>query len=178
MNTKINNEDIPEFGLKRENEERRDGGCAIVFDPGTQLYAVGKQLNNGVLRLFSGGVNENEDTETGTLREVVEESGLHDFLYVEKTAEAFAHYHNSLRNVNRVTESTCFLVVLKNTKLVDIKHEEHEKFYLVWATAAEMLANWLARNENNDYDHWVYFLKKSVNRAIELGYDKTSLKID
>jgi hypothetical protein len=27
--------EIPEFGIKRENEERRDGGCAIVFDPVT-----------------------------------------------------------------------------------------------------------------------------------------------
>lgn len=31
---------IPEFGIKRENEERRDGGCAVVFDPQNQKYAV------------------------------------------------------------------------------------------------------------------------------------------
>lgn len=34
--------DILEFGIKRENEERRDGGCAVVFDPVSQKYAVNR----------------------------------------------------------------------------------------------------------------------------------------
>ena len=29
-------EEILEFGIKREGEERRDGGCSVVFDPQTQ----------------------------------------------------------------------------------------------------------------------------------------------
>ena len=33
-------EGILEFGIKRENEERRDGGCSVVFNPETQKYAV------------------------------------------------------------------------------------------------------------------------------------------
>ena len=33
---------IPEFGIKRENEERRDGGCAVVFDPTSQKSAAVK----------------------------------------------------------------------------------------------------------------------------------------
>lgn len=45
---------IPEFGIKRENEERRDGGCAFVFDPATQKYAVGEHHDGGLLRLFFG----------------------------------------------------------------------------------------------------------------------------
>jgi len=36
------NKNIPEFGTKRENEGRRDGGCAVVFDPASQKYAVNK----------------------------------------------------------------------------------------------------------------------------------------
>lgn len=177
MKTEIS-KDAREFGIKRENEERRDGGCGVVFDPVKQLYAVGKQDTGGLLRLFSGGVDENEEIEAGVLREVVEESGLVDFLYIEKIAEAFAHYHNNLRNVNRVAATTCFLVVLKSTKLVEVKHEDHEKFHLVWETASDIFSNWRARNENKDYDHWLYFLEKSVNRAIELGYDKTSQKME
>ena len=55
--------DIPEFGIKRENEERRDGGCGVVLDPQTQKYAVGKQTGDGLFRLFSGGVDPNEDIE-------------------------------------------------------------------------------------------------------------------
>ena len=38
--------DILEFGIKRENEERRDGGCAVVFDPVSQKYAVYRNLKN------------------------------------------------------------------------------------------------------------------------------------
>jgi len=166
--------EIPEFGVKRENEERRDGGCGIVFDPETQKYAVGKQAESGLFRLFSGGVDDNENIKEGVLREVVEESGLHDFLHVEETAEAIAHYHNSLKNVDRVAHATCFLVILRSTDLVPVHLEEHEKFSLDWATAEEILSNWKSRNENKDYDHWIYFLKKSVRRAVTLGYDKMS----
>jgi ADP-ribose pyrophosphatase YjhB (NUDIX family) len=166
------NTSIPEFGIKRENEERRDGGCAVVFDPITQKYAVGKDTAGGLFRLFSGGVDGNENIKQGVLREVVEESGLHDFLHVEQIAEAFTHYHNSLKNVNRVAKATCFLAVLKSTHLMETKLEEHEKFTLEWATSSEILSNWKSRNENKDYDHWIYFLNKSVARARELGYDK------
>lgn len=167
-----NEDNIPEFGIKKDNEERRDGGCGIVFDPDKQLYAVGYQIHNGMFRLFSGGVDEQEDIEAGTLREIVEESGLNDFLHVEKIAEVFAHYHNSLRKVNRVTRSTCFLVILKSLNLVDVKLEEHEKFYLTWATANELLANWQSKNANQDLDHWIYFLEKASKRLAELGYNK------
>jgi ADP-ribose pyrophosphatase YjhB (NUDIX family) len=165
---------IPEFGIKRENEERRDGGCGIVFDPKTQKYAAGKQTVSGLYRLFSGGVDANEDIQEGTLREVTEESGLHDFLYVEQTAQAFSHYHNSLRNVNRVTLATCFLIVVNDATPQATKLEDHEKFSLVWVTAKDLLANWTERNQNHDNDHWIYFLKKSVARAKELGYDTSS----
>lgn len=176
MDIKMSDGLLPEFGIKRDNEERRDGGCGVVFDPEKQLYAVGQQFDDGLFRLFSGGVDNNEEIEAGVLREVIEESGLNDFLYIEKIAEAFTHYRNNLRNVNRVAEATCFLVILRSTRLVETKLEEHEKFSLAWATAPEILANWRARNENRDYDHWIYFLEVAVKRAVELGYDKMGLK--
>ena len=171
MNT---DENIPEFGIKRENEERRDGGCGIVFDPINQKYAVGHENSNGLYRLFSGGVDANEDIEKGVLREVVEESGLYDFLFVEKIAQAFTHYYNNLKKVNHVAFATCYLIILKSNKVIPTKLEDHEKFTLFWATAEEILNNWESRNQEQDYSHWIYFFKKSVSRAKELGHDKTS----
>ena len=103
----MNEEQISEFGTKRENEERRDGGCGVVIDPVSQKYAVNKH-QNGLLGLFSGGVDKNEDIRAGVLREVTEESGLDDFLYIEKIAEAVTHYYNILKNVNRVAHATFF----------------------------------------------------------------------
>lgn len=167
-------ENIPEFGIKRENEERRDGGCAVVFDPETQLYAVGKE-ESGRLRLFSGGVNANEDIKDGVLREIKEEGGLFDFLYVEKIGEALCHFHNALKNVNRVAHATCFLVILRSSNLIPTQLEEHEKFTLAWATSGEILKNWESRNQDKNVDHWIYFLTKSVKRAKDLGYDTTSI---
>lgn len=159
---------IPEFGIKRDNEERRDGGCGVVFDPATQKYAVGKQTSDGLLRLFSGGVTPEEDIQTGILREVREESGLYDFGHVEKIAEAVVHFYNPLKNLNRVGNATCFLVVLKSAQLVDTQLEEHEKFSLHWATAEEVIADWESRNENKDFDHWIYFFKKAQERIAQL----------
>lgn len=166
--------DIPEFGIKRENEERRDGGCGVVFDPGTQRYAVAKHTDNDLLILFSGGVSLDEDIQKGILREVTEESGLHDFLYVEKIAEATTHYYNFLKKVNRIGKATCFLVILKSLSLIETHLEAHEKFTLVWVTAEEIFANWHMHNETKDHDHWIYFLKKAVSRTKELGYDTSS----
>jgi len=64
-------ENIPEFGIKRENEERRDGGCAVVFDPETQKYAVYKNLKNDRFGLYGGGFDKGEDEKDGVLRELV-----------------------------------------------------------------------------------------------------------
>ena len=167
---------IPEFGIRRENEERRDGGCAVVFDPQSQKYAVSKQERGGRFGLFGGGVDSREDIKEGVLREVIEESGLYDFLHVEEIAKALCHFHNTSKNIDRVAHATCFLLVLKSDKLMPTKLEEHEKFTLEWATPEEILMNWESHERNEDRDHWRYFLKKSVNRAIELGYDKSSAK--
>lgn len=165
---------IPEFGIERENEERRDGGCGVVFDPKTQKYAVGRKGDGGAFMLFSGGVQEREDIQAGVLREVTEESGLHSFLHVEKIGEALAHYYNSLRKVNRIAHATCFLVILENSELVPVKLEQHETFLLEWATAEEILQNWESHNSSKGLDHWIYFFKKAILRAKELGYDTTS----
>lgn len=163
---------IPEFGIKRENEERRDGGCGIVFDPKTQKYAVGKDTDDGFLRLFSGGVEEGEGIDAGILREVTEESGLYDFAHVEKVGEAMAHYHNNLKKINRVAHATCLLVILKSADVVPTKLEEHEQFTLAWVTADELRENW--KGHGRGADHWVYFLEKASSRIKELGYDTAS----
>jgi broad specificity phosphatase PhoE len=165
---------IPEFGTSRADEQRRDGGCGVVFDPHTQRYAVGKDDDGGRFRLFSGGVEPGEAMQAGILREVTEESGLDDFLYVEKIGEALAHYHNSLKNLNRVAHAHCFLVILKSAHAVPVQHEAHEKFSLTWATTGEIFDNWKLWNEDHGIDHWIYFFQKSVARAIELGYDTTT----
>jgi len=165
----MNPANLREFGLKRENEERRDGGCAVVFDPKTQLYAVGVNDVGGAYRLFSGGVSADENIQEGVLREVVEESGLYDFGHIEEIETVWTHFHNSLKNVNRVALSTCFLVILNSTSLHEVKLEAHEKFKLTWKSAPEILANWKERNQNEDYSHWIYLFEKSLTRMKELG---------
>lgn len=164
-----------EFGIKRENEERRDGGCAVVFDPQTQKYAVYHNLKNGLLGLYGGGFDEGEDEREGVLRELSEESGLTDYMHVEKIDKVSVHYHNSNKNVNRIALASCFLVVLKSADLQPTKLEAHEKFELVWTTKDEILTCWESRNENNDFDHWMYFLDLAVRKAVELGHDKTNI---
>lgn len=162
--------EIPEFGIKRDNEERRDGGCAIIYDPVKERYAIGKHVQDGFLRLFSGGVDSSEDIKTGILREVYEESGLYDFEYVEKIGEAFCHYHNSLKNVNRVAHATCFLIILKSVKLKPTKLEEHEKFVLDWVSSDELKENWNLDRFKYDCEHWLYFLEIAMKRISDEGY--------
>lgn len=163
-----------EFGIKRENEERRDGGCAVVFDPISQKYGVYRNLKNKMLGLYGGGFDDGEDEKDGVLREVIEESGLYDFLYIEKIEKVATHYYNSNKNVNRIALATCFLIILKSVKLQPTKLEAHEKFELEWVTPKDLFFIWETNSKDKNYDHWIYFLKKAVNRAIELGYDTTN----
>ncbi len=165
-----NTNEILEFGIKRENEERRDGGCAVVFDPENDRYAVYHNLKTGIWGLYGGGFDEGEGEQEGVLRELTEESGFYDFLHIEKIEKVSVHYHNSNKNVDRVALATCFLIILKSSDLKPTQLEEHEKFELIWANPEKILSSWKERNENKDYDHWIYFLQKAINRIKELGY--------
>ncbi|MFA4975167.1 MAG: NUDIX hydrolase [Candidatus Paceibacterota bacterium] len=168
---------ILEFGIKRENEERRDGGCAVVFDTESQRYAVYRNLKNKILGLYGGGFDDGENEEQGVLREVIEESGLYDFLYTEKIDKVLTHYFNFNKKKNRVAMATCFLVILKSKSLKPTNFDEHEEFELEWMTPKDLFFIWETNSKDKNYDHWIYFLKKAVNRAIELSYDTTSQKM-
>ncbi|MEI8270246.1 MAG: NUDIX hydrolase [bacterium] len=162
---------ILEFGTKREQEERRDGGCTVVFDPQTKLYAVYKHPRTGVLCLFGGGFDEGESEEDGCLRELKEESGLADFLYTEKIDRVICHYFNRNKKIYRMAHASCFLVVLNSLTKGETKLEEHESdFEFMLSTKEEILNNWESFNEDKDYDHWIYFLEKASERLSELGY--------
>lgn len=168
--TVVDSKTIPEFGIKRENEERRDGGAAVVFDPATGLFAVGLRESDGLFILFSGGVEEEEDITEGICREVTEESGLHNFARVEILAEAWAHYRHPVKKVNRVAKATCLLIVLRDTHAEPQQLEAHEQFSLVWKKAEEILANWREQNHDHGLDHWIYFFEQGLARLKEGGY--------
>jgi len=172
------NEDIKEFGLKRENEERRDGGCAVVFDPETEKYGVYMNHKINILGLFGGGFDEGEDERVGVLRELEEESGLYDFVHIEKIEKVTTHYRNLVKEVNRVAFATCFLVILKSKDRVPTRLESHENLELVWIEPYELIKHWQERNQTENYSHWIYLFKKSVNTAIGLGYDKKNKKYE
>lgn len=166
-------ENILEFGIKRENEERRDGGCCVVFYPEIKKYAVYKHPRgrSKVFYLFGGGFDNGEDEKNGCIRELKEESGLIDYLHIEKIDKVLTHYYNTNKKVNRVAYATCYLVILGSEKRDKIKLEEHESdFNFFWATDKEILNGWKDNNHNNDYGHWIYFMEKAVNRIKQLGY--------
>jgi leucyl-tRNA synthetase len=169
---------IQETGIVHPNEERRDGGCGVVFDPKTQKYAVAARPN-GPVGFFGGGVEDDEDSERGVLREITEESGLCDFDHVEKIRTCFAHYNNYRKQIRRSALAACFFVVLKSDARKEPKLEEHEKgLELAWMTPQEIIKNWSDHNADHSLDHWLIFLRESVARAIELGYDTTNKAAD
>ena len=167
-----------ETGISYPDEERRDGGCGVIFNPKTQKYAVAQHVN-GLVGFFGGGVENNEDLERGVLREVAEESGLGDFDRVERIKTCFTHYYNHQKQMYRSAFATCFLGILKSDAQHGQKLEPHEKgITLAWMTPEEIVGNWESRNKNHDLDHWFIFLRESVVRAIELDYDTTNRAVD
>ena len=165
----------PETGTKRENEQQRDGGCTVVFDPKMQKYAINHVEGEPYYRLFAGGVADGEDRKEGILREAMEESGLYDFGQIEEIETQVVHFYNRLKKVNRIGVATCYLVILNSTAQKEQHLEEHEKgFTLKWVTPEELLKNWEMGNSEGDLDHWISSLKKAVGVAIELGIDTTT----
>ncbi len=160
---------VLEFGIKREDEERRDGGFGIIFDPDTREYAVGKDLLDGHLRLFGGGVPAEEDIQEGILREIEEESGLYNFSRIENLGKVSAHFHNRNKSVNRIADVTCLLLVIKDRSAKPLRHETHENFFLDWTTLEEIIRELTSYNTSKDYDHWLYFLERAAKRLKELG---------
>jgi leucyl-tRNA synthetase len=166
---------IPEFGVKRDNEQFADGGCSIVFDPVAQRYATLRN-EKGFLVLPSGGMKPGEDPKTTVLRETEEETGLYDFKSIESLGEVNAHYHHHTKNLDRVAHATCLLIVANSTKTKATKLEDHEKeMVLEWITPDEAIANWQSR-EDKGAEHWIYLMTQGVGRLIELGIDTTSDK--
>lgn len=171
-----------ETGEKRKNEEFKDGGAGVVFDPETQKYAVGKwksgyiaKSNMQTVSLFAGGVDTSiEDMQTGVTREVTEESGFYDFKHIEEIERSYPHYHNSAKNVNRYARAVCYLYILNSREQKPLKLEAHENFEVAWMSAQEIKDIWMAHNSDKTFDHYLRFLDESVAMAIELGYDKTS----
>jgi len=163
-----------ETGLKRENEERRDGGCGIIFDSKSQKYAVLEEEDSGFLGFCAGGLQADKNEQTEVIREIEEESGLYNFCHIEKISTAFSHFYNSLKNVNRFAHAVCYLFVLESTDVKPTKLEVHEKYKLVWKNPAEIEQNWIKQNRQADTEHWVYFLHQAVARTVELGFDKTN----
>lgn len=164
-------DNLLEFGIKRDNEERRDGGGAVIFDPETKKFGVYKMIDNGYLGLFGGGVDEGENIKECVVREIIEESGLNDFSYIEELGEVLAHYHHNRKKLNRITKAKFYLFILKSKNVVETKHEEHENFFLFWACLDEILSDLNSRNQDKNYDHWLYFLDKAEKRIRELGHD-------
>jgi len=163
--------EILEFGIKRKNAKRRDGGCCIVLDPKTKKFAVYKHPKANALCLFGGGFNEGENEKDGCVRELVEESGLVDFSYIEKIDKVICHYYNRNKEIYVTANATCFLVILNSQKREKTKLENHEtNFEFTWATAEEIFNSWKSNNDDKGYDHWVYFLEKSKQRLEELGH--------
>ncbi len=163
----------PETGIMRDKEEINKGSCALIFNLKTQKYAVAK-LQSGLYWFYGGSREVGEDPKKAVLREVTEESGFYDFAHVEFVGSAYTHHHNALRKVNRISDVSYFLVVLRSSMTKDLKLEKHEKFELIWVSAKEILENLTKYNQEKDYEHWIEFLKQGVGRATELGYDKTS----
>jgi len=163
-------ETILEFGTPRENEQYTDGGCGIIIDTTTQLYAVYK-IPSGLTGLFSGGLKDGEEMRECVLREVREESGLYDFAEVEYISRAHAHYYHVLKKINRVADVTCFFIKLRSNVTQAHSREAHETFELVWMTPIEILQNWSKYGNIHNRGHWIYFLHKAVARTKELGWD-------
>ena len=142
----------------------------LFRSPKTQKYAVYKNISDNQLGLFGGGINKGEDIKDGVLREVVEESGLYDFLRIEKIGKVIAHYYNKSKDINRITNTTFFLVVLKSKNVINTKLEDHEKFVLDWVEVKEIISELRLRNQQKDYDHWIYFIKEAVKKLKKLDY--------
>jgi len=164
----------PETGELRKDEVFSDGGCGVVFDPETQKYAMA-EWSDGRLNFFAGGPEPEDVTIRDTiLREVVEESGLHDFKEDHFICTTYPHYYHTAKKLNRVARAEAHLLILESRDTREVQLMDHEQFVLVWKDADEIREKWESMNQDGGYTHYLMSLRHGVAKAIELGYDKTS----
>jgi leucyl-tRNA synthetase len=166
----------PSYGVPRQNETLVKGVCGAIYDPETKKFAVlewgenNNQKLHGLYGMYGGGSEGEESFEEAVRREVLEESGLYDFKLIEPLWFGRPHYFNAAKNIARDAEVCCFLMIINSRDQKELKHEDHETFGHGWHTAEELITNWTERNINQDFDHWIDFIKRAVVRLREHSY--------
>lgn len=129
----------PVTGTVRENEEQRRSIVAIVEDPKTgHILTLDWGPKLGGTLYIGGGREGNEDPVATAKREIVEETGYTDVVFVAKTEPIHHHYHAYAKGINREVEAIGLHFQLQSHAQDTTAREENERFTVGWLTKEQV----------------------------------------
>jgi 8-oxo-dGTP pyrophosphatase MutT (NUDIX family) len=161
------NDQILEFGKKRENAEYRKTVVGILYNPRTKLFGYLDWVKFGWTGFITGGVETGEELIDALKREITEETGFNDYEIIDKLGlQIISRYFAENKNVWREAEMHGFLIILNSGKHKPVESEESENFELKWDSFEIILQKLktIPKSDKNSFEALIEFL----NRAKEL----------
>lgn len=123
-----------------EGVYRRIAIAIVENAKGEILLQFTKKDGVETVGLPGGGVDEGEDIETATKREVIEESGYTDFKTTRFLGTIETTYFNQVRNIYRQALASCYVFTLTSEAQQEPEFSELEK-------KAEITHRWVTKDE-------------------------------
>lgn len=123
-----------------EGVYRRIAIAIVENAKGEILLQFTKKGDVETVGLPGGGVDEGEDIETATKREVIEETGYTDFKTTRFLGTIETTYFNQVRNIYRQALASCYVFTLSTNSQQEPEFSELEK-------QAEITHRWVTKDE-------------------------------
>ncbi len=126
----------------------RETAGGVVISKSGKIAIVSQQGNSWSLP--KGGIDENEDVRTAALREIREETGLYDLVYIKKIGTYNRHriaLHNKPEDKTEIKRITMFLYITNQTIL---SPEDPENPEARWVNIDEV-TNYLTHQKDREF---------------------------
>lgn len=116
----------------------RDIAASIVYDPVTDSVLCMKWNEYDWKTLVIGGIDPGEDAVAGGTREIREETGYADIIFLGEVGKVRSAFYAKHKNENRITNATGLVFELRSNATVNVTNEEKEKHLPVWIAREEV----------------------------------------
>ena len=143
------------FGKRLPEAIHRDGVCGIIENEGKILVLMHKRT--GIYRLPAGGFEEGENDEETILREIKEETGYKNVLFVDYLGTVEANYDATVieKTVMRHRFLKGYSLKLENEDKLPEGEYESDRFDMMWLNQDEALEKFANNSESLGEDEFV-----------------------
>ena len=161
----------PVFEDKTETSKWREGKSVrkrnvvmgIIRDKSNSKYCVLDWKLNNWRTFVSGMIEENETKEEALLREIKEETGLHNVKIIKSLGFNFSKYFIPHKDFNNETVNFIYYCEVENNEHTALDEEENKKHVVKWLEKKDLLKFFEDSKQYQDISYLKYGLEKLDN---------------